>query len=214
MIVEALIALAGIGMMAFGLNKAGYITLPGRSASIEPVEDDFTATIPQIASLPSEWPKYVTSEQLHVLADQTVKRYSLRPSPELIVTIATLESGSYSNPGRHNRFGNRYESHIDDTSYGLMQNLYRNNARWLHDSMGYTGKPLASPDSLYDPETSVYFGAAYLDWLIRTYGGTTEQIARRYNGGPRGDRVAQTAEYWRRYQIANATLKEKGTFYA
>lgn len=42
--------------------------------------------------------------------------------------------------------------------------------------------------------------AAYLTHYGR--GATTEQLARRWNGGPTGDRKTATVDYWRRVQKA------------
>lgn len=197
--------------VAFGLSKRAKANEGGGSAPSTPATPA-TPKSPFLGLDEDEIPRYISSFEVYNLALKVRADYNLLPSAKLITTIATIESGDHRNPNRHDRLGKRYEPHINDTSYGIMQTLYRDCAKWLYDVKGYRGRKLGSPERLYSPLTSIYFGAAYIDWLMRAYGGTEEQIARRYNGGPRGEKVAQTAAYWEKYKIAKANLIEKNVF--
>ena len=75
----------------------------------------------------------------------------------------------------------RYEAHLNDASYGLFQTLYAT-AR----EMGFDG----TPDGLFDPSTSAFYGVKYLAWcrdyMARKVGRepTWLEILSAYNGGP------------------------------
>lgn len=101
----------------------------------------------------------------------------------------------------------RPELHLDDASIGLMQTLLQT-ALWLYRDMG--AKAMGEPDltKLRDPATSVYFGAAYVNWLrtFRNTPQTEEFIVRGYNGGPGGVHIPQTAHHLRKYVKAKADL--------
>lgn len=83
----------------------------------------------------------------------------------------------------------RYEARLDDASYGLFQTLFAT-AR----EMGFDG----SPDGLFDPATSAFYGVKYLVWC-RDYMGrqlgrapSWLEILSAYNGGP-----GRAAKGWR-----------------
>lgn len=93
----------------------------------------------------------------------------------------------------------RYEAHLGDASYGLMQILFKT-ARFV----GYKGDPAG----LYDPATNIRFGMRYVayvrDYLRPRLGRDPDwqEIASGYNGGPgrvvRGWRSVAYVEEWRR----------------
>lgn len=68
----------------------------------------------------------------------------------------------------------RYEAHLDDASYGLMQVLYS-----TAQDMGYTGPP----DGLFDPATNIRYGTKYLRWLMDRFDDLWVVVAA-YNAGP------------------------------
>lgn len=74
----------------------------------------------------------------------------------------------------------RYEKHLDDASYGLMQVL-STTAR----DMGYTG----APEGLLDPKTNIRVGMIYLKWVWDFLAGrlgrepTYDEWLSAYNGG-------------------------------
>lgn len=137
------------------------------------------------------------------LSDQLAHRYYPSVNPLMMTAMAEIES-SYR-PGAI-----RYESHINDASIGLMQTLY-GTARWLHDDMGYKAYQLVNADSLMDPQTSLYFGGAMINWL-RSYAGTIRSdrwIVESYNGGP-GNSNGQTRHHYSKWLAAMRRLEAAG----
>lgn len=74
------------------------------------------------------------------------------PNVELPLVLAIIETESSFNPSAY-----RYEAHIKDASYGLMQVLY-STAKWL----GFQGKP----EELFDVKINLLYGIKYLSWLF------------------------------------------------
>lgn len=68
----------------------------------------------------------------------------------------------------------RYESHLGDASYGLMQTL-SGTAR----GMGFKG----TNEGLYDPAVSIHYGSKYLSQQIKAFG-TVDLGLAAYNAGP------------------------------
>lgn len=140
----------------------------------------------------------MTADQVRGFARSIVDSFGFDVAPDMLVRIARIESNFDPSAVRP-------EPQIGDASAGLMQTLV-STARWLAD-MGYDAFG-DNPDlaRLMQPQASLYFGAAYLDWLVNAYPGKSEGwIVRSYNGGP-GHSKAATDEYWRRYQDAKAEL--------
>ena len=148
-------------------------------------------------------PYQLPADQVFKIADQIRKRYYVGVSPLMLTAMAKIESAF--RPGAL-----RYETHLGDASIGLMQTLYRT-ARWLHDDLGYQAYQLASSDDLMDPQTSVYFGGAYVDWLSTWRGvqRAEQWVVMSYNGGPNADN-SQTRNHWAKYQAAKAQLAYLG----
>lgn len=135
-------------------------------------------------------------DQVRALAEGAVASWGFTVDPAMIVRIAWIESG-------FNPSAVRYEPGIGDVSSGLMQTLV-GTARWLASDMGYTAYGVPTMDELLrSPQASIYFGAAYLDYLSRYRGSARgeEWIVRSYNGGP-GHGQASTDNYWRKYLAA------------
>lgn len=143
------------------------------------------------------------------LAMAITGRHLPRVDPCMLVAMAGIESSF--NP-RAYRFeagvSNRYTPN-GDASYGLLQVLY-STARWLHDEMGYKDYPLAGPDDLFEPQTSIYFGAAYVDWLRKKPNASEQFIVRAYNGGTGNAWSSATENHWRKYQDEKARLAREG----
>lgn len=70
----------------------------------------------------------------------------------------------------------RYESHLNDSSYGLMQILYK-----TATGLGYKG----SPEGLYDPYTNIKYGSLFLKNLFNKYKNIYDVIASYNMGFPR-----------------------------
>lgn len=83
--------------------------------------------------------------------------------------LAVMETESSFDPMAY-----RAEEAINDASIGLMQTLL-GTAR----QMGYRGEE----DGLYDPETSIRFGAKYLAYLFNRYH-DWDAVIHAYNEGP------------------------------
>jgi len=114
-------------------------------------------------------------------------------SPAMVAAIVLNESGGDPSAVRK-------EPAINDASYGLMQTLL-GTATWLY-GLGYTAQGVPTATSLLDPNTSLYFGIAYLHWL-RNYGGTVQPdsfVVPAYNGGPGNPTGPGPQAYYARYQ--------------
>lgn len=130
---------------------------------------------------------------VEAMAARNNGRYGWTVSPRLVAAIAKVESD-------FNPLAIRFEpwiAHIGapDFSVGLMQTLV-STAEWLHDGMGYTGKPRPTRESLMDAETSLYFGQAYLHYLSRYRGQQRDAdwIIQSYNAGPGNQQAAYLAK--------------------
>ena len=138
----------------------------------------------------------MTATDVRALADETVRLYGFNADPRMLVAMAFIESS-------FNPRAVRVEPHIEDASAGLMQTL-SSTAQWLYDDFsGYRDKGRPSLDDLMRPDVSMYFGAAYVDWLSRhpRLSGSEERIVRAYNGGPGtgAQTSSQTANHYRKY---------------
>ncbi|RKQ73112.1 transglycosylase SLT domain-containing protein [Oceanibaculum indicum] len=134
------------------------------------------------------------------LAVETVNRYfGGRIDPMILAAMAKIESGN-------NPLALRFEPHLPDYSVGLMQTLV-GTAQWLWRDMGYRALPEPDAASLTDAATSMYFGAAYVDWLSNYRGvrRSEQWIVESYNGGP-GNSNSQTRNHWQKYLAAKAAL--------
>lgn len=124
--------------------------------------------------------------------------------PLMIHAIVQIESNR--DPGAF-----RDEPHIQDASAGLMQTLLGTaQAMWdVYSQIAAAGIPKPQTwAELFDPETSMWHGTAYLKWLSN-YGGrahSEEWIVRGYNGGPGGATAGYTAGYYERFLAARARL--------
>ncbi|MFN4231338.1 transglycosylase SLT domain-containing protein, partial [Parvibaculum sp.] len=156
----------------------------------------FFQTTPQPA--PPAVPEQISLADARSLAKSIVdSHFRGRVDPAMLTAMIEIESTF--RPKAY-----RYERHIGDASYGLMQVLY-GTAKWLHDDMGYRAYSLPSGEAMYDPATGVYFGAAYVDYLQGHpwADGTTDWTVMSYNGGP-GANNAQTRNHLAKYRAARA----------
>jgi soluble lytic murein transglycosylase-like protein len=87
----------------------------------------------------------------------------------LLKGIIALESNF--NPKEY-----KYEPHIKDASYGLMQILYK-----TAKGLGFKGQPY----ELYDPYTNIKYGAKYIKNLMTKYNNIYDIIASYNMGFPR-----------------------------
>lgn len=110
-----------------------------------------------------------------------------------LMTTAWIESSYRS-------WAERYEPGLTppDYSVGLTQTLIRT-AQDLY-SKGYRDFEYPTRASLKIPSVSMYYGAAYFDWLRRVYPGRDlEWYVRAYNGGPGHNYNSATTAYWNKW---------------
>lgn len=102
----------------------------------------------------------------HII-DRVAEKYKL--DPKLIFATIMIESGG-------NTYAIRYEPHINDSSYGLGQILYRT-AKWI----GFDGKAT----DLYDPEVNIELIGRYYAKNRAMFGEdlTNKQLVTAYNAG-------------------------------
>lgn len=141
----------------------------------------------------------LTIEQVRDLANEAVRRDSLRFDPIILRAMAEIESD-------RNPMAMRAEPQIGDASIGLMQTLI-NTAKWLYEDMGARKFGEPTPERLFNPEVSMYFAGQYVNWLSRYRGQnrSEEWIVMSYNGGPNADNP-QTRNHLRKYYEAKERL--------
>jgi soluble lytic murein transglycosylase-like protein len=146
--------------------------------------------------------RQLSAAEVRALALVTTERHFPHLDPLMLQAIAVTET-------RNDPAATRYEPRLRDVSVGLMQTLV-STAVWLAQDKGYGAYGVPSPRDLYRPEVSMYFGAAYLDYLQRFQGEprSEEWVVRAYNGGPGAAASAATLMYWQRYQHAKMQLGE------
>lgn len=174
----------GAAMVILGV---GYIVFRGTSANATPLA---MLRLSEPEPIPPRAP--YGAEDFLAIINAVNADEGLGLDPADVLAFIAVESSF-----RPNAY--RYEPHLGDASYGLMQVLY-GTARFV----GYSG----APEGLYDPETNIRMGMRYVAY-VRDYlrprinrEPTWEEIASGYNGGPgrvvRGWRSVEYVEKWRR----------------
>ena len=148
-------------------------------------------------------------EQVRKLADDAAR---IVPDVDPLMLRTMVEIESSRQPGAF-----RPEPHLiapdgsqGDASIGLMQTLW-GTAHWLASSIGFTKFGVPSMADLLIPERSMYFGAAFINWLKRWHRqrfgseASEEWIVMSYNGGPNANNPA-TRNHFRKYVQAKARL--------
>jgi hypothetical protein len=109
---------------------------------------------------------------------QTAARVASSKGLDPVLVCAVIAQESAWDPRAY-----RFEPHINEASYGLMQVL-ESTARW----MGLTG----DVERLYDPETGITVGCDYLVWLRNFYknDGDVRKMLGGYNAGPSNWQIA------------------------
>mmetsp|Transcript_26684 Transcript_26684/g.44738 ORF Transcript_26684/g.44738 Transcript_26684/m.44738 type:complete len:395 (-) Transcript_26684:240-1424(-) len=151
-----------------------------------------------------------TDEQLLGIATKVLNKTGWKVDPTYIASIARVES-------QGDPYAYRFEAEYDDASMGLCQSLLKNNAQWLHKSFPKYGAAGGVPypekgSDLAHPETAMYFGAAYLDFLMNittlNESKTLEWSVKAYNGGPNGTHLAGPTNYWKKFQPVLEKMKK------
>lgn len=132
------------------------------------------------------------------VAEAHVRKFGLNCSPVMIAAMVKIESNF--NPKAY-----RYEKHLNDASYGLMQTMLKT-AQWMHD-IGYKGYAYPSGTDLYQGEVSLYFGMAYVDYLTKYKKKPRDEkwVVESYNGGP-GNSNSMTARHYSKYIAAKTEV--------
>ncbi|PZO86696.1 MAG: hypothetical protein DI626_05780 [Micavibrio aeruginosavorus] len=140
-----------------------------------------------------------TATKVKQVAAKYVFEYGLNCNPVMIAAMVKIES-------RYNPKAYRFEKHLNDASYGLMQTMTKT-AQWLYDDMKYRAFPRPTGSDLYDGYVSLYFGMAYVDYLSK-YGKKQRDerwIVESYNGGP-GNSNPGTQNHLRKYYEAKTEV--------
>jgi hypothetical protein len=148
-----------------------------------------------VHSLP--WNRVLTEAEIRALASYVRQNYGFNASEKGLVTIAWIESSFRPWVERDEGF---------DKSTGLMQTLL-GTAKDMY-AKGYSHMGAPTHARLKNPLVSMYFGAAYVDWLKKNWPGrSSEWYARAYNGGPGWERTANgptnTAKYYSKFVEAS-----------
>ncbi len=175
-----LIRTAAAATILAGLVVIGVFSEPRGPAVQAPPVDPARARLALVASPPPDgWSRraerYVATlnppmersqiRDLLQVVDRSARRFGLDP----LTVLAVIEVESGFDPWAISEQG----------SVGLMQ-LQADTAREL---AGRVGVPFASDDGLFDPETNVLLGTAYLRELLDSFGDVDRAFAA-YNLGP------------------------------
>ena len=109
----------------------------------------------------------VTSDSLTPLVESIAIRYGV--DPNLVKGLIKQESNWDVN-------ASRYEAHLKDSSWGLMQVLLQT----AKETLGNTGLTISQ---LISPETNIAAGTAYIAKQLSRYGGNVRDAIAAYNAG-------------------------------
>lgn len=158
----------------------------------------FPTAQPAAPSVPQKIPDVLSLSDARKIAKNIVDTYFRgRVDPAMLTAMMQIESSFRPS-------ATRFEPHLNDSSFGLMQVLF-STAKWLRNELGYRAFSLSDGAAMFDPATSVYFGAAYVDWLTKhpRADGSEAWIVMSYNGGP-GANNSQTRNHLAKYNAAKA----------
>lgn len=118
-----------------------------------------------IAALPEQPGNISPTAKQVLLYSSVIRREAARHGlpPALVAAVIHRESS-----------GNARAFNPNDPSYGLMQLLLP-----TAQQMGYRG----TVQGLYDPETNIALGTAYLGWQLKRYRGDIPSAVAAYNAG-------------------------------
>lgn len=136
----------------------------------------------------------MTEAEVFALAQDISRIFGGRVDQVELLTFAYIESS-------FRPWVERHEAKISDHSVGLMQTLV-GTARDMYNK-GYRRFDAPTRENLKNPVISMYYGAAYLDWLKKSYPNKgLEWWVRAYNGGPGHNYNSMTTSYWSKWKAA------------
>lgn len=156
-------------------------------------------------------PLRLSAQEVHEIAVQVTVIYGIKADPCMLAAMAFVESGDYTDISAGvNPLATRVEVSIGDLSTGMMQTLL-STAQWLARDMGYDAFGIPNEIDLYDPVKSMYYGAAYVEWLSSYKGVSRSErwIVQSYNGGPAADSGA-VRHHFGKYDQAKGQLIQSG----
>ncbi|XP_078433732.1 transglycosylase isoform X3 [Wolffia australiana] len=139
-------------------------------------------------SLDSEKRPYLSRAEVKAVAEIIISRYFSREGIQASVLAALAEMCSM-------RFVNGV-----DACTGLMGIDYQT-ALWLYNDLGYKGYKVRSVEDLYNPFTSIYFGASYLAWLSTNEGRerTEQSVVEAFLRGPENVNGQENDPIWNKF---------------
>ncbi|XP_012087347.1 uncharacterized protein LOC105646157 isoform X2 [Jatropha curcas] len=148
---------------------------------------------------------YLTQTEMKAVAEIIVRRhFDSQILPAMLCAIAELASD-------RQLLATRYDKKTKQTTVGIMQ-LLPATMEWLIRDLGYrVYKGEGNPDILYRPFVSVYFGAAYLQWLsnFERQERSEEFVVRAYKGGIEKANHKSTLQHWKRYLSVKESLPSR-----
>ena len=146
---------------------------------------------------PPQFPRdrALTQEEVFSIGEH-MARIGLAVDPFTLTAMAKIES-SFKPWASRDESGGRVSIGLMQTLVGTALDMYKK---------GYNAYPKPTRETLLDPVTSMYYGAAYVDWLKNSYPNhNLEWYVRAYNGGPfwerNGSRVAgMTLNHWTKFK--------------
>ena len=111
-------------------------------------------------------------------AEITSAAKEYRVNPAMIKAIIKVESS-------WNPKAKRYEKHLDDTYYGVMQILTKT-AKWI------TGNKKITKEQLQDPTLNIIIGTRYYKYLLDKYKDQDSAIASYNAGSPKRSKLNPT----------------------
>ncbi|MBA0783439.1 hypothetical protein Gotri_001150 [Gossypium trilobum] len=145
---------------------------------------------------------YLTQTEMRAVAEiVTSRHFDTHIDPEMICTIAELESNRQPLAEQHDK-----KSKV--TTVGIMQISPATAESMAKEYQISLYKIEGDPDILYRPFVNVYFGATYLKWLsnFENKVRTEEFMVRAYKGGTKKATHKSTLPYWKRYISVKETF--------
>lgn len=141
---------------------------------------------------------YLTRVEVKAVAQIIVQRYFSTRGIEAasLAALSEVSSMRYVN-GQRSRTG--------------LMGIDFPTAAWLYRDIGCNKYKVQSVDDLFNPFVSMYFGAAYFDWLseYKERKRSLEFVVQAYFGGPDNVSLQETGHYWLRFEEASTNYEQQ-----